>query len=250
MLICKTSATGPVAPIHIGTDAIEWVNKSRFLGITVDNKLSWVSHMLDLKRIFAKKLDLIRRSRFLPKDVLINFYFKIILPSVTYGLVLWGSCFNVDLFYLLERLHCGAARIIFNLPKDMRSSDVLIQADWHPLSYCYKLVLLKLMHKAFHDELPQVLSDNIVTKCPTGYSLRASDSLTVHRFNSIYGKNPIAYRGPALWKIVTSKDKNFSNTSNKNLKRKMRSMESWLSKRPLQQPQLLDVEISIIFRGF
>ena len=83
------------------------------------------------------------------------------LPSVTCGLVLWGSCFKADLFDSLERLHCRAARVIFNLPKDMRSSDVLIQADWHPLSYCYKLVLLKLMHKAFHDELPQVLSDNI-----------------------------------------------------------------------------------------
>ena len=36
---------GPVAPIHIGTDAIAWVNKSRLLGTTVDDKLSWVPHM-------------------------------------------------------------------------------------------------------------------------------------------------------------------------------------------------------------
>ena len=160
-----------------------------------------------------KKLDLIRGSRFLPKDVLINFYFKVILPSVTYGLVLWGSCFNADLFYSLERLHCRAARIIFNLSKDTRSSDVLIQADWQPLSYYYKLVLLKLMHKAFHDELPKVLSDNIVTKRPTVYSTRASDSLTVPRFNSTNGKNSIPRRGPVLWNILISKDKNFSNTS-------------------------------------
>ena len=125
MLICKTRATGPMAPIHIGTDAIVWVNKSRLLGITVDNKLSWVPHMLDLMKSFAKKLDLIRRSRFLPKNVLTNFYFKVILPSVTFGLVLWGSCFNADLFDSLERLHFRAARIIFNLPKDMRSLDLL-----------------------------------------------------------------------------------------------------------------------------
>lgn len=225
MLICKTRPMGPVAPIYIGTDAIEWVKKSRLLGITVDDKLSWVPHMLDLKKTFAKKLDLIRRSRFLPKDVLINFYFKVIFPSVTYGLVLWGSCFNADLFDSLERLHCRAARIIFNLPKDMRSSDVLLQADWHSLSYCYKLVLLKLIHKAFHDELPQVLSDNIVMKRPTGYSLRASDSLTVPRFNSIYGKNSIAHRGSVLWNILISNDKNFSSTSYKNLKKKIRSMD-------------------------
>ena len=57
------------------------------------------------------------------------------------------------------------------LSKDMRPSDVLIQADWHPLSYCYKLALLRLMHKLFHDEFPQVLSDNLVMKHSTGYSL-------------------------------------------------------------------------------
>ena len=40
--------------------------------------------MLDVKKSFVKKLDLIRRSRFLPKVVVIYY----ILPSVTYGLVL------------------------------------------------------------------------------------------------------------------------------------------------------------------
>ena len=102
MLICKTRPKGPVAPIHIGTDAIVWVNKSHLLGMTVDDKLSWVPHMLDLKKSFTKKLDPIRRSRFLPKHALTNFYFKVILPTVTCGLVLWGSCFNTDLFDSLE----------------------------------------------------------------------------------------------------------------------------------------------------
>ena len=129
--------------------------------------------MLDLKKSFAKTLDLTRRSRFLPKDVLIYFYFKVILPSLTYGLVLWGSCSNANLFDSLERLHCRVARIIFNLPKDMRSSDVLEKADWQLLSYSHKLVLLNFMHKAFHNELLQVLSNNIAMKCTTGYSTSA-----------------------------------------------------------------------------
>ena len=71
------------------------------------------------------------------------------------------------------------------------------------------------------------LSNNIVMRRPTGYSLRASDSLTVPRFSSIYGKNSIAHRGPALWNILISKDKHFSNTSYKNLKMKIRSMDNF-----------------------
>ena len=41
-----------------------------------------------------------------------------ILPAVKYGLVLWGSCGNSDFFKSIARLHCRAARIIYNLPKD------------------------------------------------------------------------------------------------------------------------------------
>ena len=62
-------------------------------------------------------------------------------------------------------------------------------------------------------------------KCPRGYLVRASDSLTVPRFSSIYGKNPIAHRGPILWNILIAKDKHFSNTCYKTLKRKIRSMD-------------------------
>ena len=98
-----------------------------------------------------------------------------------------GRALMLIFFYSLEQLHCRVARIIFSFSKDMRSSDVLKQADWHPLSYCWKLVRLKLMHKACHDELPQVLSDNIVMKNSTGNSLRASDSLTVlHLWQKFY----------------------------------------------------------------
>ena len=86
--------------------------------------------------------------------------------------------------------HRWAARTIFNSPKDMRSSDVPEHTKWHPLSYCYKLALLKLMHKAFYSRLPQVLSDAIAIKHALGHSLRAHDSLTVPRFNTNYGKTP------------------------------------------------------------
>ena len=92
MLICKTRDIGSVAPIHIGTVAIEWVNKSRLLGTTVDDKLSWMPHVLHLKKNFAKKRNLIRRSRFLPKNVLIATR----CHTVTYYLVLWGSCSDSD----------------------------------------------------------------------------------------------------------------------------------------------------------
>ena len=49
--------------------------------INLDDNLTWVPHVKDLKKSFANKLELLKRSRFLPKDVLLKFYFSVILPS-------------------------------------------------------------------------------------------------------------------------------------------------------------------------
>ena len=56
-------------------------------------------------------MDLLKRSHFLPRGILKNFYFKEILPAVKYGLVLWGSCGNS--FSVNEKLHSRAASIIY-----------------------------------------------------------------------------------------------------------------------------------------
>ena len=105
----------------------------------VDHKLTWALYVLDIKKSFVTKLDLLKRSRFLPTKVLWDFYFKVILLSVKYGLVLWGACCDSDLFQSIERLHCRASRLIFNLPKDMASCDVIGYDQWPTLFLYYKL---------------------------------------------------------------------------------------------------------------
>ena len=191
MLISRRNPPVNIPPIFIGNSTIEWVAKSRLLGMTVDEKLTWTQHMLELKKSFAKKLGLLKKSRFLPRNVRQDLYFKVILPSVTYGLILWGSCCNSDLFQSMERLHCRAARLIFNLPKDMASADVLQRAQWPTLSIDYKSAIFICLHKAFHDTLPVTLIDLISKKRTTNYSTRTCASLTVPRFNTRYMKDSV-----------------------------------------------------------
>ena len=84
-----------------------------------------MANELETKKSFAKRLDLLKRSRFLPRGILRNCYLKVIVLVVKYGLVLWDSCCNSNLFESIERLHCRVAPIIYNLPKDTASEDVL-----------------------------------------------------------------------------------------------------------------------------
>ena len=59
MLISRRNPPVNIPPIFIGNSTIEWVSKSRLLGMTVDEKLTWTQHMLELKKSFAKKLGLL-----------------------------------------------------------------------------------------------------------------------------------------------------------------------------------------------
>ena len=134
-----------------------------------------------------------------------DLYFKVILPSVAYGLKLWGSCYNSNLFQSVERLYCRAARLIFNLPKDMASAEVLQRAQWPTLSIYHKSAIFICFHKAFHDRLPVTLIDLISKKRATNYLTRTSASLIVPRFNTRYMKDSVAFRGSVLWNAVTNK---------------------------------------------
>ena len=195
MLISRINPPANIPPIFIGNSTIEWVSKSRLMGMAIDEKLTWTPQMLELKKLFAKKLGLFKKSRFLPRNVRQDLYFKVILPSVTYGLIQWGSCCNSDLFQSLERLHCRAFRLIFNLPKDMASVDVLQRAQRPTLSIYYKSAIFICFHKAFHDRLPVTLIDLISKKRATNYSTRTCASLIVPRFNTRYMKDSVAFKG-------------------------------------------------------
>ena len=85
MLIYRGSFTGPLPPIYLGGNNLEWVVHSRLLGVTIDHKLGWSTHIKKLKNNFANKLSLIK-SRFLPKPDLLNLSFKVLIPAVMYGI--------------------------------------------------------------------------------------------------------------------------------------------------------------------
>ena len=53
LLPFKTRLMGPLPAIYIGESIIEYKTKTRFLGVTVNQNLSWVPHLQDVDKSFA-----------------------------------------------------------------------------------------------------------------------------------------------------------------------------------------------------
>ena len=157
MILHRGAFIGPLQGLKLGSHVIKWVSNSRLLGVTIDDRLHWSKHVTEVKKGFVNKLNMLKRSRFLPKSMLLDLYFRIIIPSVTYALPVWGGLTNKEGFEALEALHCRAARIIFELPWDMPKVDVMDKVKWPSLSGMYKKSLAKLMYKVYNNMTPEAM---------------------------------------------------------------------------------------------
>ena len=78
---------------------------------------------LKVKADISCKIKKLKLLRYLPKGGLSTFYFKAILPAVTYGISVWGKnifCKMKD----LESCHIRAARMMKKSLKNVKNEDL------------------------------------------------------------------------------------------------------------------------------
>ena len=68
---------------------------TKFLGLMIDENLSWEEHVNDMSKKVAKGLTMLRRIRdLLPINTLVDIYSSIILPHFDYCSSMWDNCRN------------------------------------------------------------------------------------------------------------------------------------------------------------
>lgn len=147
----------------------------------IDNKLSWEHHIKDLSISMANKVKQLCRFKSLPSHILESIYFKGILPSITYGICVWGNCSEAKLG-VIEKIHLSAAKLIFKQYGGTKSQS-LIPSSWKSISYFYKIRLLSLAHKVFYGICPEQVV-TITRKSPNIRIMRDNMKLTLERPNS------------------------------------------------------------------
>ncbi|EDO38149.1 predicted protein, partial [Nematostella vectensis] len=76
--------------VTINSKEIEQVDSFKFLGIYIDSKLNWQSHINIVCQKIAKNIGIIRYiSRYLPQKALMTLYYSLVYPYLTYGNILW-----------------------------------------------------------------------------------------------------------------------------------------------------------------
>ena len=99
---------GPFQKIRFGNATIKRVYSKSCLGLKIDSGLKWNIHTQDLVKSLTQKLNVLKSFYFLPLQARLEFYYRVIIPSITYGILIWGSV-GKSIFDKLERIHTRAA---------------------------------------------------------------------------------------------------------------------------------------------
>ena len=173
------------------------VTSSRCLGVQLDHELKWGNHFNSLIKSYTKKLSLLRSIYFLPLKPRTDLYFKVILPSIMYGIAVWGSCSKTH-FTELEKIHVRAAKIIFKLDSYIPSAEVLSSVKWPSLENIYTTRTLVLAHSVFYCNVPSQVQ-NIFAKYHCKYDLRGGNCFALPKPKTNFLLKSVHYRAAKRW---------------------------------------------------
>ena len=92
MIFSSKNKPHPDMNINIDGEIINETSKTKFLGVIIDNKLSWKDHILYISGKLAKGTGVILKARkYLMKETLISLYYSFVYPYLIYCNHVWGG---------------------------------------------------------------------------------------------------------------------------------------------------------------
>ena len=87
--------------IVVGTETVERVDCFKFLGILIDEELSWQKHVEQCRKKIACGVYALNMAKnYLAQSHLCQLYYTLINPHLLYGNLLWGSTYKSHLHKL------------------------------------------------------------------------------------------------------------------------------------------------------
>ena len=138
----------------ISNTKIEQVSEFDFLGLRLDECMTWNSHVQKISRKLSQVNGVLSRlKRFLPREILKMIYNALMLPHLNFGILLWGN--NTKRIFKLQK---WALRSITLSKYNAHTDPLFISLKLLKIQDIYTLALLKFYYKYKNDNLPNYFS--------------------------------------------------------------------------------------------
>ena len=138
--------------LSINDRRLDRVNSYKYLGVIINENLTWTDHIENLRSKVLQRLGLLRRIKFfLPRDIRELLVKSTIIPLLDYADVTWGDKANLTrLMKKVQVLQNLAAKFVLDMPRHSSATEALHQLGWDNLMERRRLHRLILFFKALN----------------------------------------------------------------------------------------------------
>lgn len=154
MAFHKSNKTFVYPNILLCNEIIEYVNNFNFLGIILDNHLSWKDHADHIRKKISKTTGILNKLKnTLPQRILKTIYDSLINTHLNYGVLCWGFN-NKNIFNLQKR----AVRVITKSKYNAHTNPIFKQLRILKLDDLIARKMYKFYYRYMQNRLPQYFS--------------------------------------------------------------------------------------------
>ena len=208
--------------LEISEVKLKPAKSAKLLGLDIDHKLKFDSHISTICKIASAKIKSLSRIRnALDEKQAKLLYNSFILSQFNYCSIIWMFC-NKTNYKKIEKIQKRGLRIVYNEPQ--MSLEELLNRDQGLSVHCKHIItLLTEIYKTFAEENPHFMKDIFIQK-EVRYNLRISNLLALPKTNTKkFGLYSFGFRASQLWNQLPDHIKN--EISTKLFKNKVK--ENW-----------------------
>ena len=187
--------------IEVNLKKIGRISKTKYLGLNVDETLSWKDHYKKVKAMVKSGLSAIRKLKdILPQSKLAAVYRAVIESHLRYGKIILG-CITDTKISTLQKLQSRAKTLI----EKAKYKDGWIY-DWLPVKELIIFDRLVMTHKILHGNCPDNLRNKFTRRAQiSNYSTRNSHNLHLPKPRLEFTKKSFQLTGTTAWNEIPQK---------------------------------------------
>ena len=187
-------------PVKIGHDSLDIVTSCRYLGVQIDNKLTFNDHIKLVTGKISKSTGILYKIKhLLPLKVRLDYYYAFIYPYLSYCVIVWGGTYPSHLNNLIIQQK-KIIRIISDAPYLSHSSPLFHNLKILKFEDIYRYQISLYMHQSQEQFMCQHTRNT------------RNRNLTVPIFHRLsQTQHAVSFKGPHVWNSLPTALRSINN---------------------------------------
>jgi hypothetical protein len=212
------SADKSIFKIMYESENLQMITNVKYLGVKVDECLSWKPQISNICKNVAPKLALMRRLQSqVPRSTLEQIYKSYIQPILEYCCTIWGFS-GVENVNKIQHLQNWAARIVLNNYDfiNTRGIDLVRNLGWQDFTQRRDYLMASLMYKVINGNTSRHLFNNLLFASDVNERVTRNtemNNIYLPKANIDIFKESLQYMGGVIWNSLNSTLKSCKNVN-------------------------------------